>query len=410
MFGSRASIILPALSLLALIAGGIFVSTQWRTAVYYPEEPETESSIETENPETNSFQEIIYSSPREQSENVKGVYLNEFVANSSHSQAVAVREEINSLLEETELNAVVIDIKEHDGPYMPSSLKEYIKELHEKNVWVIARICVFRDSSLEDAYPDWYLKIEGEDGSLEIWEDSGGGLWLDPKGTGVQNYIINFSKKAIDFGFDELQFDYIRFPSDGDVKSAIYPFYDNNSEEKYQVIGDFFSRLSNSLKNYDRDIILSVDLFGYVAAHRNSTEIGQRTYDAAQHFDYISYMLYPSHFYGGLQVSRDEKRGLPGIYIPYDSEDLSETVSGNPYPVIARSIFIAKDYIESIGAAAKIRPWLQDFDIYKDTNRGIYYDAQKVREQILAAEESGAAGWLLWGPSGEYTREALLAR
>lgn len=407
MFGLRVSIILPALSLLALIAGGVFVSTQWRTAVYYPEELESEPSLETENPGINLSQEIIYNSLEEQSENVKGVYLNEFIANSSHSKAVAVRKEINSLLEETELNAVVIDIKEHDGPYMPLSLKDYLKELHEKNVWVIARICVFRDSSLKDSHPDWYLKTETENGSLEIWEDGGGGLWLDPKGAGAQNYIIDFSKKAIDFGFDELQFDYIRFPSDGDVKGAIYPFYDKNSEEKYQVISSFFSRLSNSLKNYNPDIILSVDLFGYVAAHRNSTEIGQRTYDAAQNFDYISYMLYPSHFYGGLQVSRDEKRGLPGAYIPYNSDDLSETVSGNPYPIVARSIFIAKDYIESIGAAAKIRPWLQDFDINKDTDREIYYDAQKVREQILAAEESGAKGWLLWNPSGEYTREAL---
>jgi hypothetical protein len=97
------------------------------------------------------------------------------------------------------------------------------------------------------------------------------------------------------------------------------------------------------------------------------------------------------------------------MYIPYQSTALSLTVSNNSYAVIARSLFIAKDYIKSIGGKALIRPWLQDFDINGDTSRGIYYDAKKVREQILAAEESGASGWLLWNPSGEYTREALIS-
>ena len=118
-------------------------------------------------------------------------------------------------------------------------------------------------------------------------------------------------------------------------------------------------------------------------------------------------MLYPSHFYSGLQVAPDEKRGLPAMNLPYKSDDLSEVISNNPYSVIARSIFIASDYIASIGSAAKIRPWLQDFNISKDTERGIYYDGQKVREQILAAEESGASGWLLWNASASYTKSAL---
>jgi len=394
-------IIFLAIFFPAVIAGGIFVSKHQNTFLYYSSGPEEGDMIEEE-----LIEKIAYQSPREQSEHVKGVYLNEFIASSKHEQAVEAREEIKKLIEETEINGVVIDIKEHDGPYLPSSLKDYIKELNDLDAWVIARICVFRDSSLKDKYPEWYLKTENEEGVLEIWKDGGGGLWLDPKGDGVQEYIIDFSKKAVDFGFDELQFDYIRFPSDGSVEKAIYPFY-NSEEEKHQVIGEFFSTLSLSLKNYNQDIILSADIFGYVAAHLNSYTIGQRTSDAARNFDFISYMLYPSHFYGGLQVSRDEKRGLSSMYIPYQSEDLSQVISANPYPVVSRSVFIAKDYIESIGGEALIRPWLQDFNIGSDTSRGIYYDDQKVRDQILAAEESGASGWLLWNSSGKYTREAL---
>ncbi|MBI2042350.1 MAG: hypothetical protein HYT21_01165 [Candidatus Nealsonbacteria bacterium] len=392
----RALIALSFFPLVVLFAGGFFVATNWKTALYYPDDFEGEAQQES-----SKTTAIIKESPRERSKHVKGIYMNEHAANSKSANGAAIREEIAALLSQTELNAVVIDIKEADGAYLPSSLKNYINELHEKDVWVIARISAFRDSSLREQYPEWYLWSKRADNSLEIWQDAAGGHWLDPKGPGAQNYIIDFSKKAVDFGFDELQFDYIRFPSDGSVGDAIYPFYNAQEEEKYDVIGEFFNKISQDLREYDPDIILSVDLFGYVAAHQSAAEIGQRTYDAAQAFDYISYMLYPSHFYSGLQVGPDERRDLPAINLS------GETISNSPYSVIARSIFIASDYLASIGSAAKIRPWLQDFNINKDTERGIYYDAKKVREQILAAEESGASGWLLWNPSAAYTKSAL---
>jgi len=389
--------------LLAATIGGIFIFKSWQTTLYYSGE---EINNEQENSSDFSVEkEKVFV---ENGQGVKGIYMNGFLANSQNQEAIATREEILSLLKETELNAVVIDIKESYGIYLPASLKEYIKELHENNVWVIARICAFRDSSLRETYPDWYLKYKNDNEEEVIWQDSGNGHWLDPKSRAVQDYVINFSKRAIDFDFDELQFDYVRFPSDGDVENIIYPFYDSSQEEKYQAIREFFSRASQSLKNYDPEIILSVDIFGYIAVHNNSTQIGQRTKDAAEYFDYISYMLYPSHFYDGLQVSRDEKRELPFMYLTNNSEDLSKVVSNNVYAVIARSIFAADDYIFSLGLKSKIRPWLQDFDINRDAERGIYYDNLKVKDQILASEESGADGWLLWNPSGIYNKEALI--
>ncbi len=400
--GPRTSIALFIFPLLALSIGGFFISTQWRTALYYPANFEDNAGREP-----GEAAVIIKESPAERSKHIKGVYMNEYAANSKSADAAAIRKEIDDLLSQTELNAVVIDIKEADGPYLPASLKDYIDELRRKDVWVIARICSFRDSSLIEQYPEWYLWTKTATSSLQIWQDIAGGKWLDPKNPGAQNYLVEFSKKAIDFGFDELQFDYIRFPSEGSVDDVIYPFYDAKKEEKYEVIAAFFNKISQELREYDSDIILSADLFGYVAAHQNAPEIGQRTYDASQSFDYISYMLYPSHFYSGLQVPPDEKRGLPAMNLPYKSDDLSEVISNNPYSVIARSIFLASDYIASVGSAAKIRPWLQDFNISKDTERGIYYDAQKVRQQILAAEESGASGWLLWNASVSYTKSAL---
>ena len=403
---SRASILLPLLSLLAVIAGGIFLSTHWRTAVLYPQ-AQGEATSSTAAAQSTSSNGVVFQPKPQNGENVKGIYLNEYIADSGSQEAVAARQHIDSLLDTTELNAVVIDIKEVNGPYLPSSLKNYIKELHDRNVWVIARICVFRDSSQLKTHPGWYIETKDDNGNLIPWKDSGGGYWLDPAGSAAQNYVINFAKQAINYGFDELQFDYVRFPSDGDVSDAIYPFYDSSQQEKYQVIGGFFSAASHSLRSYDPNIILSADLFGYVASYQNAYTIGQRTYDAAQDFDYISYMLYPSHFYSGFEASRDDKRGLPGVSLPYKSDDLSSVVSNNPYLVIARSLFSAEDYLEQIKSDAKIRPWLQDFDLAADTSRGIYYDATKVREEINAAEESGASGWLLWDPAGEYTEAAL---
>lgn len=388
--------------LLGLFAGAFFISTSWRTALYYPDDFTGEVERHSITNEA-----VIRESPRERSKYVKGIYMNEYVANSQSENAKAIRGQIDELLDQTELNAVVIDIKEADGPYLPDTLKDYVKRLQERNIWVIARISAFRDSSLIEHYPEWYIWTKKEDNSLAIWQDAGGEHWLDPKGLGAQNYLINFSKKAIDFGFDELQFDYIRFPSEGNVDNAIYPFYNPKEEKKHEVIGNFFAKISQELREYDSDIILSVDLFGDVAAHHNASTIGQRTHDAAQSFDYISYMLYPSHFYSGLQVGQDERRGLPALTLPYESDDLAEVISNNPYLVVARSLFIASDYLASINSGARIRPWLQDFNITKDTDRGIYYDAQKVREQITAAEESGASGWLLWNASAAYTASAL---
>lgn len=339
---------------------------------------------------------------RKRSENVEGLYMNEFVANSKSIGATKIREDIKKLLFETELNAIVIDVKEAYGPNLPPSLKKLIGEFKEKDIWVIARICVFRDSSLISEKPGPYLKTKNGD----FWKDYKGNYWLDPQSPEVRQYLVEFSKKVTDFGFDELQFDYIRFPSDGDLENIVYPVYDGK-KEKWEVIREFMLNLSQELKSYQPEIILSVDLFGFVTTQHKEPVIGQRLEDAAQFFDYISPMLYPSHFYGGFEVKEDLKRGLSALYFPYESDDISQIVSNHPYEVVFRSILSAKDYLSGLSLEVKIRPWLQDFSLKVDTERGIYYDAEKVKAQIRAAEQAGASGWLLWNPANIYTKEAL---
>ncbi|MFH1894903.1 MAG: putative glycoside hydrolase [Patescibacteria group bacterium] len=359
-----------------------------------------------EKPEITEEKKAVKAAALKRADVAKGVYINGYAAAAKTS---TVRENIKNLLSETELNAIVIDVKEADGPYMPVSMKKFIEELHRDNIWVIARICVFRDSSLTEENPEWYLKYNSTTSATtsEFWKDSGGGYWLDPANPDVQNYIINFSKKVIDFGFDELQFDYVRFPSDGQIRAIVYPFYNSEEKDKFGVMKDFFSKISESLRSYSHSTILSVDLFGYIATQYQSGEIGQRVSDAADIFDYISFMLYPSHFYGGFSIPGDADRQLPAVYFPYDATDTERVASSHPYEVIFRSIIFASDYLAKLKSQTKIRPWLQDFNINPDTNRGIYYDAEKVKAQIQAAEDAGAAGWLLWNASNVYTKAAL---
>ncbi len=351
---------------------------------------ETQKFIEEEKAKL-----ALIEAAQEKSGKIKGIYIG-----SSRNAS-----NFKTLLDQTELNGLVVDIKEAYGQNLPVSVKSFISQFHKEDDWMIARIVVFRDSSLIKEKPEWYLASSTISDTAATttmaWRDGGGQYWLDPANEEVQNYIIEFSKKAIDYGFDELQFDYIRYPDD-------YQFIPG--QEKLKVISNFFAKLSEALRAYKPSVILSVDLFGYVATQFNSYGIGQSLLEAGKYFDYISPMLYPSHFYGGFSAQEDLKRQIPAVYFPYKDDNTSTTdhlVSSNPYSVISRSIFSSIDYLEYFKLKAKIRPWLQDFDLKVDTTRGIFYDAEKVRSEISAAEDAGSSGWILWNPSYIYTKEVL---
>lgn len=358
-----------------LAAGSFFIYNQWRV-------------VDVEINPQNIVSEEIPQLPEHSQ--IKAVYINEFIASSATPFAEASRRNLKRILAETELNGVVIDIKENNGVNLPVSLGYFIQELHRQGVWAIARICVFRDSSLIETNPEWYLKDPAATSSDGIWRNAGGVSWLDPNNHEVQAYIIDFSKKALDFGFDELQFDYIRYPEEYKIISG---------QEKIRIIGDFFSKLPQDLREYKPSIILSVDLFGYLATQFQSLEIGQRLSDASKYFDYISFMLYPSHFYGGFSVGYDSKRGLPALDFAFPSD--------NPYPIILRSLLSSIDYLSILDSKAQIRPWLQDFNLTSDVSRGVIYDTDKVKAQIQGAQDGGASGWLLWNSGNIYTEDAL---
>ncbi|MDO8560837.1 MAG: putative glycoside hydrolase [bacterium] len=367
----------------------------------------------------------------ERAEQAKGVYMTAAVANDKGRPATRLRDSLLSLIDATELNAVVIDVKETDGIFLPESLKDLISEFHQKNTWAIARLVAFNDTVAAKTHPE--IALKRSNGSL--WLDNRRNAWLDPASQDAREYLAGVAKKAIDYGFDEIQFDYIRFPSDGDVKNIIYPVFKPKEQQKYEALGGFFQYINHELKAYKPEIILSADLFGYVAIQKSDLGVGQRMEDLGNSFDFISFMVYPSHYYNGFYMDSDTDRGLAALAYPYRSKNIAIVASNQPYDIVYRSLLVAKDFLAgkdvfnkatttknntnaTTTAAetpkeirpvsnAKLRPWLQDFNLGADTNRGIYYDALKVRAQIKASEDAGSSGWLLWNASNVYTEAAL---
>lgn len=335
---------------------------------------------------------------------VKGIYLTADTVGSSQRF-----EQLVDLARRTEINTLVIDVKDHRGqiafvtdheklkPYVQSRpslgrLDALTSRLHGFGLYLIARVPVFPDQALAASRTDLALKRSG--GSL--WRDSLGLLWLDPASIDVWKYNVAVAADAFAGGFDEIQFDYVRFPSDGKLDSIEYPVYDGTIP-KAQVIGQLFAYFDKELRQ-KRGVPISADLFGLTMwQHDSDLGIGQRLSEAAPRLDFVSPMVYPSHYPPGF-----EGYDNPALY---------------PYEVIYRNLVKGNELLESmnrnnlvLSAAeppvpmprlATLRPWLQDFDM------GAVYDAARVRAQMRATVDAGASGWLLWNAGNNYTESAL---
>lgn len=298
------------------------------------------------------------------------------------------------LIEKTELNAIVVDVKD-SGVYLDDYTKDLVNKLHEKNIYAIARLVIFQDNSQIKNRPDWYFKKS--DGSL--WRDNRGWYWMDPSNREVWDYNLAAAKRAVDAGFDELNFDYIRYPAFAKNEDVNFP-PEGETVLKSKIINDFSGYLVSELKKYDPEVMLSVDLFAYNMLKTDDLGVGQKFTELYDYFDFISPMIYPSHY-------------LPGNFG-------FENPAEYPYEVILGTIERGKDQLwqKSISDAGtttpalvepifkrrlkKLRPWLQDFNI------GAVYDGEMVRKEKQAVYDSGlTSGWLLWNPRNVYTEGAL---
>ena len=313
----------------------------------------------------------------------KGIYLTaSSVANSAKVEAMI------KLIDSTELNAVVIDTKDYTGKILYDTkvplavelktanpvmkdLPGIIKKFHDKNIYVIARQTVFQDPTLANAKTN--LAIKSKKGGL--WRDNLGLAWLDPTKREIWDYNVAIAKESIALGFDEINFDYVRFPTDGDLSTAVFS---STTKHRYDNMGAFYKYLSDQLIN--EPAYISVDFFGFVMERHDGMSIGQRLVDANQVMDYISPMMYPSHY--------------PKGYLNFDNP------AEHPGAVINNGMKQGSKYF-STSTRAEVRPWLQAFHI------GARYDASKIRAQIDAVEKYPNGGWLLWNASNNYSSAGL---
>ena len=306
-------------------------------------------------------------------------------------------DDLITLIDKTELNAIVIDLKDYTGrvPFETTSdiikkigsekifikdIRGLIKKLQQKDIYVIARIAVFEDNYLPRERTDLALKKIGGG----IWEDMNGLAWVDPASQEVWDYNLEIAKEAIKVGFDEINFDYIRFPSDGNTANIVYPFWDGKTLKK-EIMKRFFEYINQRLEPLGTPI--SADLFGLTMSSTNDLGIGQWLENSAPYFDYVCPMVYPSHY----------PNGFMGFGNP----------AQHPYEIISTELIKGNERLASLSALnpdlklAKIRPWLQDFDM------GAIYDGEMIRLQKKATEDGNGFGWLLWNPKNIYTDDGL---
>lgn len=329
---------------------------------------------------------------------IKAIYATSWSAGSEKKLKYLI-----GLIKETELNAIVIDIKDYSGyvayntdldlpkkynaidPRIPK-LNQLVKRFHDEGIYVIGRISVFQDQRLALARPDLALYSSS---TGESWKDYKGLMWMDTAATEVWAYNLDIAKEILARGVDEANFDYVRFASDGNMNDIKHPVWDEKTL-KTKIVRQFLEYLHERIP----DGKISGDLFGLVTVNKDGLGIGQHLEFALPNLDAIAPMTYPSHYF----------TGFIGFENPAD----------HPYEVIKYSMDTAvkrieefKVYASTTPIQAKLRPWFQDFDLGAD------YDAAKVRAQIQAWDDSVAGhpemdgGWMLWNPSNVYTKEAL---
>lgn len=340
---------------------------------------------------TTPKEEVFVATHVKTPDQVKGVYMTSWVAGTPSLRASVV-----NVAEETEINTIVIDIKDDTGrvsyevkdPELKKigseevrikDLRQFIAKLHEKNIYVIGRVASFQDPYMVKLHPEIAVK-RASDG--KVWRDKKGISWIDAGAREQWDYLVALGKDAYNAGFDEVQFDYIRFPSDGNMEDISYPYSENKT--KHEVIKSFFAYISSNLKPTGMKI--SADLFGMTTTNPDDLGIGQLIEDAFPNFDYISPMVYPSHYPPGFHGYKN--------------------VNAVPYEIVKISLDSAvsrlKNYNATVASTTvQIRPWLQDNDY------PVPYTAEMVRKQIQATYDAGLNSWMLWDAANRYTMAAL---
>ncbi len=326
---------------------------------------------------------------------VRGVYVN------AHSAGGEKWNELISLLNKTDLNAMVIDFKDDFGnlTYKPakespfysigksyiSSMPFMLQQLEKEKIYPIARVVVFKDTLLAAKKPEWSF-MNGKN----VWKNGRQESFVNPFQKEVWDYNVNIAIEAARMGFQEIQFDYVRFPEGFEGKEAKLSYskgdYDhlngNEGEKRVKAVSDFVKYAKEKLKPYD--VKVSVDIFGYTATLKEAPGIGQNFSKISDHVDVISSMIYPSHW---------------SAYFGIDKPDL------HPYQLVNEYIKVEKNKLGKRKNAPVSRPWLQDFTAsWLGEGNYQHYGVKQMEDQIRALQDNGVNEFLLWNAASNYTK------
>jgi len=363
---------------------------------------------------------------------VRAIYMTSCVAGTK-----SFRDKLIALMDETEVNSVVIDVKDYSGTisfppksesWQPawqearcgtSDMQALITTLHEKGIFVIARVTVFQDPFYTAVRPDLAVKKADR---VSVWEDYKGLSFIDVGAQEYWDHLIELSVETYNIGFDEINFDYVRYPSDGPMSDIAFVHSEEGEygSDKQANLEAFFRYLNNKLddeslfddvrhENTGREKNTpwtSVDLFGMTTTNTDDLSIGQVIERAAPYFDFIAPMVYPSHYPDSF-LGLGNPNNYPYKVVNYAMESgvgrmtaTTTVVAGFNHERIGTTTPAV--YTKPAWTADKLRTWIQDFDYGGD------YDAKDVRDQIQASYDAGVMSWMIWAPSNIYTQEALL--
>lgn len=341
---------------------------------------------------------------------VRAIYMTQCAAATP-----SFRERLTSLIESTELNSIIIDIKDYTGTVafsregkenggggcMVEDMKELVEYFHDRDIYVIGRVTVFQDPYRANAHPEWAV-LRASDGA--VWRDDKGLSFIDVSARPYWDWVVELTKDSYALGFDEINFDYIRFPSDGNLRDITFPH--SGDRPKYRALEDFFEYLSSELE--DVGVVTSADLFGMTATAQDDMNIGQILERALPYFDYIAPMVYPSHYPAGYNGYGNPNHNPYGVIYHALSSAVERAIATSTRFDVKGAVQLPTStstpqvrYAKPAFDKDVIRPWLQDFDYGGD------YGPEEVRAQIQATYDVGLDSWMLWDPANRYTPEAL---
>jgi hypothetical protein len=369
---------------------------------------------------------------------VKAIYMTSCVAGTP-----SFRQQLVRLAQETEINSIVIDIKDYSGTisFPPESeawkpawrdarcgtadMRELIGMLHDNGLFVIGRITVFQDPYHAPKHPG--LAVQRRDGS--VWTDHKGLSFIDVAAQPYWDHIIELAVESYNLGFDELNFDYVRYPSDGNMQDIAFPqsMAGAHGADKQANLEAFFAYLHDAMSDPERFAGVrhentgratatpwtSADLFGMTTTNYDDLSIGQIQERAAPYFDFIAPMVYPSHYPNSF-LGLGDPNDHPYTVVHHAMKSGVERMRASTTPVqgflhepiyeenaSGTPVFTGR-YSKPVYGPERLRTWIQDFDYGGD------YDAADVRAQIQASYDAGVMDWMIWAPSNIYTKAALL--